>query len=123
MKKIVYLFFVAFFGFNLASAQDANEIQNLLETATMPTDEQIWQTIEQFGIDESQKEQVFYATKLQLEEMFRTKQVPDIYKNMNMEAIRDINQAGGIQMPEVNEKKYSNHDPIFVKRKYGPQRD
>ena len=123
MKKIIYLFFLAFFSLNLALAQDVNEIQNLLETGTMPTDEQIWQTIEQFGIEESQKEEVFYATKMQLEEMFRTKQVPEIYQNMNMDAIKEMNASGGVEMPLEEEKTYASHDPIFVKQRYGPQRD
>ena len=126
MKKIIYLTFIAIFAFNVVNAQE--EIQQALDANVMPTDEQIWQTIEQFGIDESQKEQVFQATKKQIEEMFRTKKVPEIYQNMNVDAIKDLssqeeNSAPVTTQPsQVSERRHIKHDPIFVKQRYGPKR-
>ena len=120
MKKIFYTFliFMSFFSINFAQTQQTN-FQDILNSATMPTDEEIKEAIKQFNVDKNQEEYIFQETKRQLNEIFSNKgKLPEI-ENFNLNNFgqesekQTIEGVGSSNDSKGKTKKYSKHDPIF----------
>ena len=116
MKKIFYLLviLISFCNINLAQNQETINFQNILNSATMPTDEEIKSAIKQFNIDESQEEYVFQETKRQLNEIFSNQgKLPEI-ENFNLN-----NFGQELEKQTIEDVGSSNYGKS---RKYGPRR-
>lgn len=136
-KKILYLFFAAFLA--LAAIKTPAEEQNveqLINSTTMPTDEEIRATIQKFHFDKAQEEYLFKETKKKLTEMYsdaQTKKLPETSNPENIipeffrqesekQAVEDVKKSVNTQ-DSGRAKKYSNHDPLFPKKSYGARKD
>ena len=116
MKKIFYTFliFMSFCSINFAQTQQTN-FQDILNSATMPTDEEIKEAIKQFNVDKNQEEYIFQETKRQLDEIFSNKgKLPEI-ENFNLNNFGQESEKQTIE--GVGSSKYSK------KRKYSPKRN
>lgn len=82
MKKLFYLFLTGLFltlGANCANMDNFN----VKPSGTMPSDEEIWQVIRQFGVDKSQEQQVFAETKKSLNELYKNAPSEPVVKKTN----------------------------------------
>lgn len=122
MKKILYFLFSILFISNIAFAQDlATQMNTALNTTTMPSDEQIMQMINKFGLPQDQKELLFQQTKQQLQQLYETKNADALiqsqfgsYENAQnmLPEIEKMMQNSGSTSSNERVKKYSNHPPL-----------
>ena len=121
MKKIFYIITIIFLAFFTKITY--------AETMTMPTDEEIRATIKKFNIDKSQEEYVFQETKKKLTEIYSNKENLSEIENLDLNNLgqelekQTIESVGSSNNNKKRTKKYTNHDPIFKKQKYGPKRE
>ncbi len=101
MKKILLLMAICF----CASGVWAQE------QTTMPSDEEILQTIRQYNFDKSKEEIIFKKTKQQLENYYKSgaQNVPSVYDDTP----ENIIPEPGVKEP----KKYTSHDPLTRRSK------
>jgi len=71
MKKILLTFLAIFLFSQISLAQEANIENTVIQ---MPTDEEIMEIIEKYGLEENQKESVFKDTKKKLQEIYEQNQ-------------------------------------------------
>lgn len=72
MKKILYLI-PTLLIMQLTFAQEEINYAEILNSTSMPSDEEISKVINQFNFPQDQKEQLFKETKKQLQELYQTK--------------------------------------------------
>jgi len=117
MKRVLNFLFAILLISSFACAQNIDaKVNDALNTTSMPTDEEIMQTLEKFNFSQSQKEQLFKETKKQLQEMYSTKDASKL-----LEAVKQYPEMEAI-MPEQQTqpkrvKKYTNHDPLTRRSK------
>ncbi len=120
MKKIFYLFFIfaSLCSISFAQTQETN-YKNVLNSSSIPSDEEIRAAIKQFNVDESQEEYIFQETKKQLNQIFLNEgKLPEI-ENFNLNNFgqelekQTIEGVGSSNDSKGKTKKYSKHDPIF----------
>ena len=116
MKKFLYLT-IFILSLNVVLAQEAVDINQILQTTTMPTDGEIMQVIEVLGVAQEEKQLLFDETKKKLEQMYA---VGAITNATNYQALPDINKTDRniiAEPPKLKErpKKYSKHPPLTKK--------
>lgn len=114
-KKILYLSIAVLFSFcamNFVNAQEEN-LEQMVNSTSMPTDEEIRATIQKFNFDKTQQEYLFKETKKRLEEMYAEKKLPETNNSENV-ILENFGQESEKQA--VEEKKYSNHEPLTRKK-------
>lgn len=100
MKKLILLLALCL-TFNAATAQN--------NAQTMPSDEEILQTIRQYNFDKSKEELLFKKTKMQLQNYYKTGEID----------VPDVDQYGSddeILEPGVDEPKRAQRDSLKNKR-------
>ena len=107
MKKLLIIFSILFMSqFAIAQAQEVN-YNEILDSTTMPSDAEIYQTLEKFNFTPEQKEQLFKETKKQLQELYSTRNIEAV-KQRAMQNQETLKNAGyGNILPEV-QKTQSN---------------
>ena len=125
MKKFLILLGLIFFVNNSAIAQQMNNNEQNLNLGTMPTDEEILQTIQKYNFDKSQEEFLFRETKKKLEKMYSdpnyaNEMLKNGIENQNLPDVEKTDR--NIDMPEPavknpKKKKYTNHDPLIKRKK------
>ena len=113
MKKgIFYLFLSGILFFNYAIAQENIDYSQIVNSTSMPSDEEIMQVIEKFNFDHDQKQQLFKETKRRLKNMYENNDYSDLIQGQ---------EASGINLEEAykensnqkrRQKKYTNHEPL-----------
>lgn len=118
MKKALYLvlFYIFMSVFNFASALENYDINQMVNSTTMPTDAEIMQVIDKYNFDAAQKDLIFRETKRQLEELYSA-------KNPSVSPSASSSAESGNNQESQSTKKYSSHPPLHTKQKYGPQRN
>ena len=115
MKKILFFMACSLFLLAPAHAQNSTDLAKSMNSSSMPSDEEIMQTIKKFNFDKAQEEYLFKETKRQLEEMYKTNDFSKLEQNQNA--------AGGRQTQSKNtnssqrQKKYSKHAPLTRRSK------
>ena len=144
-KRIIYFalavaFAFSVFNFSSIKAEELN-INQMINSTTMPTDEEIMATIRQFNFDKSQEEYLFKETKKKLNEMYSQigqmskagatsttqtttktktqetiKKLPEASKNQNIGQEQEKQAVDSVQnsnnVNNTRTKKYSSHDPL-----------
>lgn len=133
MKKILYFLVTAILFSNVVVAQDDNaKINQMLQTTSMPTDQEIMQMVQMFASGEEEKQLLFNETKKRLEQMYVLKDasaITDMYKQMsnveqiqnnfeqNIQPQKSPKQQNTYSKPKKRVKKYSNHAPLTRRSK------
>ena len=118
MKKIfcLFLYLVLFFGFSMANAFEA-EVDSAVTLTTMPSDEEIMQTLDKFNFTPEQKELLFSQTKAQLQQMYNSNDGSALLNNYSLPEVQKTDKPLDVERPQLKErpKKYSNHEPLTRK--------
>ena len=118
MKKNICLFFFSLLISNVSLAIDMNSGMN--QAVSMPTDEEIMQTLDKFDFTEEQKKQLFKETKKELEKIYSSKNVAELIENLNiLPEIQKTDRSLDVEPPKLksNPKKYANHPPLIKRSK------
>ena len=89
MKKVLLLMVGLILSFNISYCEEIDYIE-LVKCTTMPTDEQIMETIQMFNFDKDKEQYLFEQTKKTLKEMYENNapekepEVKKTDKNINM---------------------------------------
>lgn len=120
-NKILYIITALVFSFcfmNYSMAQEA-DLSSMVSQTTMPSDEEILQTIRKFNFDKSQEEYLFKETKKKLIELYSNKNFSSVIQgestiNQNLQQQEILNNSS--QTQTVRSKKYASH-PSLTKRR------
>ncbi len=109
-KKFLYIFLSLLFMFSAGYCEENANISP--QAITMPSDEEIMQTIDKFNFSKEQKEYLFKETKKSLIEM---------YKNQNFAPILEgettlLDNSSETKEKATKVKKYSKHDSLMKKQ-------
>ncbi len=110
-KKFIYLALSLLFLLGAGYCEEG--LENTFKTTSMPTDEEIMQTIDKFNFSKEQKEYLFKETKKRLLEM---------YENQNFAPILEgdttlIDNSSKTKEQATKTKKYSKHDSLMKRDK------
>ena len=103
-NKILYIVMTLLFSFcfmNYSKADEAENINTIVEQSTMPSDTEIMETIRKFNFDKAQEEYLFKETKRKLKELYSNKNFSSITSN---ETTLD---TSNLENKEIKTKKYS----------------
>ena len=113
MKKgIFYLFLSGILFFNCAIAQENVNYSEIVNSTTMPSDEEIMQVIEKFNFDHDQKQQLFKETKKRLKNMYENNDYSDLIQGQEASGINIEKAYKENGNKKRRQKKYSNHKPL-----------
>ena len=107
-KSLLYLLFALMISITPNAYCEESDINSQIQATTMPTDEEIMETIKKFNFDKNQQDYLFKETKKRLEEM---------YSNKNFSSVIDGTSTLIDDTPETKEKaiktkKYSSHGSL-----------
>ena len=141
-KKLLYsLSSIILFSGTIFANQEANNPMQMVNITSMPTDEEIMQTISKFNFDKTQQEYLFKETKKRLEDLYNNKNYAPLIEGQNSQALQEAIENNTsiqpkeeyIKIEEVEEakeeiknevqpkpkkqkskrvKKYTNHAPL-----------
>ncbi len=120
-KRIIYFvlsFVFVFSAFNFANFAEAEEvnINQMINSTTMPTDEEIMATIKQFNFDKTQEEYLFKETKKKLTEVYEAAQ-KNLSEGRSTQNIGQKQEKQAVDSVQKTNKKYANHDSLTRRSK------
>ncbi len=92
MKKILLAFSILMFA-QFVFAQETPDLSELFSTAQMPSDAEIRQVVEKFNFTPEEKDQLFYETKKQIVELYRTQDLQTLQQKA-LEGKQHLNNSG-----------------------------
>lgn len=116
MKKILCILSSILLSASIAFAQDElSNIADIINNTTMPTDEEIMETIEKFNFTKEQQQQLFKETKKQLEQIYKDGNADSFIQSQTaLPEVQKTDRNLNIEPPKLKDrpKKYSNHPPL-----------
>lgn len=88
-------------------------VESMLKATTMPTDEEIMQTIDKFNFTKEQKEYLFKETKRRLIEMYENQNFAPVLEG-DRTVVDEYKKSTEEQA--ASKKKYTQHDSLTRKK-------
>lgn len=124
-NKIIYIAMAVIFSFcfmNYSTAQE-KDLSEMVKSSSMPSDEEIMQTIKKYNFDKAKEEHLFKETKKSLMELYSNNNFSPILQgentvNQNLIEQETLNNSANSQTTIKTEKtkKYASH-PALTRRK------
>ncbi|MBR3604471.1 MAG: hypothetical protein IKL52_00405 [Candidatus Gastranaerophilales bacterium] len=92
MKKFLAILSILLLG-QICFAQEEINYNEILNSTQMPTDSEIWQVVEKFNLTPEEKQQLYFETKRQIEELYTNKNTEALQQRV-LEGKQILNNAG-----------------------------